>query len=247
MSKKVYEAVEKALGEPVGLEFSEPATKVRRNLMAASLVAIILQYAGATIASDTTILGVHFLGLNDDVVKTGLALTVVYFTFHFLWYALESFMEWRLRITGTRVAFITGATWGNELKDNPDNPRQSTLYNWWLFQSKRVQDIPAELKRVEQLFVPAIDHVRQHVDNPQPNNLANVMGQLSDALHQLHKIEVKTEKLIAVMSSERIPGSLQRFDRWFGLFLRVGNLRWLLIEALLPLSLSVIALIFLIA
>jgi hypothetical protein len=47
------------------------------------------------------------------------------------------------------------------------------------------------------------------------------------------------------ITDDRIPTSLKRFDRWFELFQRSQNFRWLFIEFAAPVAFSIVALYYL--
>lgn len=131
------DAAKKVLGEPFATELSEVGWKVRNHLFISSIISIIYVLAKLHIEPDSTLLGLKFSGLNDQVLQWGLLGINIYFTSHFIWLSVDGFIEWRLRITGTRQAFITAGTFGSEDADYTSNPRQSTLYNWWLKRSSK--------------------------------------------------------------------------------------------------------------
>jgi hypothetical protein len=61
-------AVEKILGEPYMPDFSEEALKVRRNLLAVSLISIAGTIAGVRVAPDSPVFGFHLEHLDDAVI-----------------------------------------------------------------------------------------------------------------------------------------------------------------------------------
>jgi hypothetical protein len=90
------------------------------------------------INGDSSILGLKFENLTDELCRSILLTTNIYLFIHFLWCAWDSFVEWRLRVTGTKLAYKTGFTISHDAEaaaDHPDDQRQSTLYSWWKKQS----------------------------------------------------------------------------------------------------------------
>lgn len=89
-----------------------------------------------------------FDDFSDNTLKIRRNLLVVaYLVVHFGWNSITHFQQWRLRVTGTRLAFKTGRSPGLYLEDDergdyPDDPRQSTLYTWWLVQAKQLASNP---------------------------------------------------------------------------------------------------------
>src|SRR5262249_16960966 len=119
-SEEKFQLVERVLKEPVAAEFSEQAWKIRTNLTLISGVSVVTCLAKLSITPDSSVLGLRFHGLNDIVIKFTLAAVVAYLLVHFVWVALDAFMEWRLRITGTKLAFQTGSLAASEHADYPD-------------------------------------------------------------------------------------------------------------------------------
>lgn len=181
-------AVEKVLGEPIFDDFSDNTLKIRRNLLVAAFLVVVYKLNGLSVGADASVAGVKIVGLTNQVVDQTMFWVVAYLVVHFGWNSITHFQQWRLRITGTRLVHQTGAKWASDKADHPDDPRQSTLYTWWLVQAKQL------------------------ASNSQTPD--------------------------AIMSSSRIPVSLERFDRWFKLFQSNQLARWLVIEWGLPLFLG---------
>ncbi|RZL93306.1 MAG: hypothetical protein EOP76_09575 [Variovorax sp.] len=235
--KNSVEAVKEALGKPVLMEFSEATAKIRLNLMIAALITIAVVMLDVKVSPTNTLLGVTFEGLTTQNLKTGFLLVNVYMFIHFFWCAADSVQEWRLRITGTKVAFLTGAAWGTEGTDHPADPRQSTLYNWWLDQTRRFKDIDGAIVRMKD----AIDALAAAVSPPSgpiaPELFA--VSQLHSIKSDMQTLGQQLDAVRTTIESKRIPVSLERFDAAFSLFLRSQNLRWLVVEAGFPLLLGV--------
>lgn len=245
MAKNDIEAVEKALGEPVICEFSTPIQKVRGTLFFISVISIALTIGDLHIDSKSSILGLQFTNLSDSLVKNGLFWVVAYLMIHFIWGAADCFMEWRLRITGTRVAFITGAKIPSEHGDYPDNPRQSTLYRWWVTQARKVVFWEKESSFIEEQLKELSQHFLNKANETNDMNWRHVQSPLAAVKQRVDQIDQSVQKVTETLESNRVPVSLARFDNRFQIFLRSQNLRWLVIEAGLPLLLGSYALLLL--
>lgn len=236
MDENSLESVQKVLGSPVLGELTDQALKIRRNLLAIGSVSIFVTLTEISLDPSSVVLGFRFVGLSQRTINLGLLVVTAYFLVHFLWYAFDGLLEWRLRVTGTRLGFITGASFGSEHADYPPDPRQSTLYSWWL---KHGRDVGAlQLKAVEiaeKLTDLQTTVVAEGAAMPQ------VIGTLSEIRTSVIQLQQLVEKSDKIALSPRIEASLQRFDGWFEFFLRSQNLRFLLIEILLPILVGMTA------
>lgn len=238
------EAVQKALGTPVAAELTPHALKVRTNLIIASAISIAVAGVPLHIKDDSSLLGLKFIGVTDRAIDIGLLLITAYLAIHFAWLVVDAYSEWRLRITGTRVAFITAPKWvSGEEPDYPDDPRQSTLYNWWVDKAKVVKEqertlydamatIPGWRRQIDEKLVGGFD----------PNNFGTLINGLSSNVAACSQTLGEVRKVI---ESPRIIESLRRFNGWFEFFLRSQNLRWLVVDAGAPITVAIAALLML--
>ena len=239
-AKKIA-AVEKALGEPVFIGFDDKTTKIRTSLFLLSVVSIGYALGGLQIDENSSFLGLKFTGLNDELFRTGLLVTMVYLLVHFLWNSVDTFVEWMLRISGTRVAFTTGSFYGNKNCDYPKHPRQSTLYNWWKGQSGILDVVDTRWKSIQSQAVKTRQDTDKQQDKLDPlgqKALIDLQRTLKALLEKADNIHLMQEELKKLYGAERIEVSLQRFDSWFKLFLQSQNLRWITIEFSLPVGLA---------
>lgn len=247
-SDDTIEAVEKVLGEPVFLELTENAWKIRTNLILASVISVAVVFGDLHLEPDSQILGLKFNGLSDTILTNGLIALVAYLLLHFLWTSVDALLEWRLRITGTRVAFVTTARLADKHGDYPSNPRQSTLYNWWKDEVRQLENFGATVqdmdKRLSELESEMKAKFSQGAD---AINITNAISPVVALRGELAKFKRALEDVGASINGARIPASLKRFDSWFGLFLRSQNLRWLLVDFLAPVLVGGYALFLLIA
>jgi len=241
--EKTIREVEKVLKEPVAAQFSDQAWKIRNNLIIISTIAFIMGFAKLQINADSSILGLKFTGLNDSVIRTTLAVIIIYLLSHFLWIAWDSLLEWRLRITGTRSAFQTGASWPSQHADFPSDPRQSTLYNWWTQQriaTTNVEKLASELKKSLTKWEEELQKLKN--EKPEFPDIGNVIHGLAETRQQAMNLAQCVEENIKIVANPRITTSLKRFDHSFHFFLRSQNLRWLLIEFVAPVCFAIISL-----
>ena len=237
---KTIGAVEKILKEPVAAQFSDQAWRIRTNLIIASTIGLVMGLADLRIHPDSSILGLRFTGLSDTVIRVTLAGIIAYLLFHFLWVAWDGFLEWRLRITGTRATFQTGSLLAPDHADFPVDPRQSTLYNWWTHQHGSIGNLGKladEMQATCGRWESDLEKLKaEHVHSPDWQNMGNIIRTLVESREQAAKLARNVEANTKAMTDARIPTSLRRFDSWFQLFLRSQNLRWLVVEFVAPVA-----------
>src|SRR5206468_22569 len=122
---------------------------------------------------EATLFGFSLSGLTDQLVRQGLGIWIVYLVAHFGWMAWEGFAEWRLRLTGTRVAAVTVGTFASEEADYPTDPRQSTLANWWRGQAKRIGNLTELIRGLERRVEAQEAAIREGCARGDPLNVAN--------------------------------------------------------------------------
>lgn len=234
--------VEEVLGAPINPELSEYAQKLRRNLLAFGSVYVFCWLTGVKLDPTSAFFGIKLIGLNEQQFSLGTMIINAYLFVHFGWYAWEAVLEWRVRITGTRVAFQTSSTYGApSAGDYPRDPRQSTLYNWWLRLAKAIDpnrsainDFEERIKRVEA----ELKGLNKNALNVDSSSLLSSLAPLPDGLRQ---IRAYMERIDDALKSGRIEESLKRYDEWFKLMLRSQNLRMISIDIALPLFIGITA------
>lgn len=239
-------AVEKVLGDPAFAEFSPNTWKIRTYLIIASVISIAVVFADLHIDPGSTVLGLKFHGLSDTVLTNGLFGVTLYLLLHFLWSAVDTLLEWRLRITGTKVAFATTGIFASEHADYPRDPRQSTLYNWWKDEATKIGDLTAKLSEIETQLAEWDARLKaRFTEGPDAMNIVNASASINSTREAVVKLERSMTETRDAISAVRVPVSLRRFDRWFQLFLRSQNLRWLIIEFRAPILVGIYALVLL--
>lgn len=229
-------AVEKVLGKPVSGDLPDNALIVRRNLLVFGFISVVIVLGGIRLDPGSSVLGFKFIGVSDNLVQKALLATNIYLLAHFAWYSIEGFLEWRLRVTGTKLAFLTGARFGSEHADYPDDPRQSTLYTWWLDNARRIGNFRVTADEISgkiDALKEEVNSIKREENNPNLHGISNLFNETKNVIEKLRGQIETTEK---VLLSERISCSLRRFDGWFRLFLKIQNLRWLLIDILMPMA-----------
>ncbi len=239
-----HEKIAKVLGEPIGFDISETAAKLRRNLILVSMLVLVLIVGEIDAGSDFSIFGVKLIGVTPFKLMIGLSIVLAYTLFNFVWYCYELYSEWSVRITGTKLAFVTVAKSGSAGADYPDDPKQSTLYTWWTKATDTMTAYSDLVNRVDesiQQFSAHIDQL-QKLDTASPGSVISSMREMKDTLNQVRHSLASTE---SVITNTRIPESLARFDRRFRLLLKSQNLRTLIVGVCVPIALSLAAIYYL--
>lgn len=233
MTELEIKKAQKALGEPLMPEFTDYMRRARTLLIVVSLISIGVVIGGLVIDPSSSVLGVKFQGLSDDLVRMGLLLANAYLLIHFVWGAFDSWLEWGARLTGTRVAFVTTGKFASEHCDYPSDPRQSTLYNWWKDNASKISSLTEPLETIEQKLAEWEKRVEEAILENDPN-LRSVIESFRHIQTNINDVKVKIENVEKTLTSTRIPASLEHFDNRFKLMLRSQNIRWLLLELTFP-------------
>ena len=233
--------VEKSLGEPVAVEFSDYVRKLRANLVFISFISISLIIGGMEVDPDSSILGLKFKGLDNSSIMFGLAILNAYMFLHFLWCSFDAFQEWGMRVTGTRLSFITTARLSSEHGDYPSDPRQTSLYHWWKDQSNKIGSLSEPIVEINRKLVIWEKEVKEALESQGDPNAVNACMAINKVSTDITKLKGSIETVSKTLESARIPVSLERFDNRFQLFLRSQNLRWLVLELGLPIIMGFIS------
>jgi len=246
LATKDNNEVEKVLGEPIFIEFSDYIRKIRTNLLIVSFLSLGIQFFGIEINPDSTLFGLKFEGFNNDLVIKSLLIINIYVFIHFAACSIDSFKEWMVRITGTKVAHVTAGMMVSEEGDYPSDPRQSTLYNWWKGQAGRIGNFKEDLDSIEERLDEIATEIQNNVEGKiSQQNLNNVTHPITNIKSTLHDLQNRIKVTNETFESTRIPVSLERFDQCYKSLLKTQNLRWLIIEFLFPLILGACAIVML--
>ncbi|MBA1149172.1 hypothetical protein H0Z60_19170 [Ectothiorhodospiraceae bacterium WFHF3C12] len=232
--------VRKTLGEPLLPEFSDYMRRIRTSLVIVSLVSIGAVLGQLEIDPSSSVFGLRFNGLTDDLVKKALFVAELYLLIHFMWGSLDSWLEWTTRLTGTRLSHVTVGTFGGDQGDYPSDPRQSTLYNWWVNEAKQIGNLQAPLNRICDDLATWERRVGESFLDSDLNR-RNAVDSIRKTNEKIDELKTKVIQVERTIASKRIPVSLERFDNRFKLMLRSQNLRWFFLELGFPLVLGVAA------
>lgn len=231
------EKVEKTLGEPFAMDFPDYVRKIRNGLIVISVISTALLSGGLQIADDSSFLGLRFEGLTNALVFKVIFFLNAYMFLHFFWCSIDHFQEWRLRLTGTRVAFVTTGRFSSEVGDYPNDPRQSTLYNWWKDEARKRTSFQEPLETIQKKLEEWEATVKDNLEGNNPN-VVNACMSINQISTDIQKLKNSVEQVGKSIKSQRIPVSLKRFDGHFQFYLRSQNLRWLFLELGFPLVLG---------
>ena len=241
MSEEAIERAKQVLGEPVLPDFSDELRRTKRNLLIVSAVAIFALVSNVKI-TESGFLGFKFS--NPDQVWLLLAmLTITLYLFvQFCWLTLDYLQQTRLRITGTRVSHVTTGKLASDLGDYPDDPRQSTLYNWWLGEAMRIGNLSALADQIRSATT-RLDELAHRPDNLEMPNLDSVLNTMGEINKHAAKLESRLDQVTKTFGSGRIPVSLERFDRWFRCFSKSQVARLFCLDIVFPFVLGIIAIL----
>jgi hypothetical protein len=232
---KDYSPTEKVLREPVFIELSDYARRIKNGLIFCSILGIVLSFTTISVSKESTIFGIRLDNLDHAFIQILLLALVIYLFIHYIWVIVDNFMEWRLRITGTKT-FTTAGTIASKEGDYPTDPRQSTLYNWWRGQQRNLSKLHDVIQK--------IDHLKRKLQEDSkhyPSNAVDIQGSLMELNGEFKTFQQNVNQIQGLIASERIPVSLKRFDNWYKLFLKSQNARWLIFDFLIPFALSLIS------
>lgn len=235
--------VEKVLGEPIGFDISEAASKIRRNLLLSSLVVLALIFGDIEAGSNSSVFGVSLTNVTPLKLMTGLGLILFYNFLHYIWYCYELYGEWSLRVTGTKLTFVTGGKLGQTGADYPNDPKQSTLYNWWRQESKNMKGHDELLHLVDRK-INELDAKTKDLDRVDLVSAGSISSAIADLKRSVDQVGARLVETQNIIRDNRIPASLKRFDNRFKLLLKSKNIRVLFVEVFFPLVLGVVALVF---
>ena len=232
--------VEKVLGEPIFPDFSENVLRIRRNLLFVSFIVLIYKWYGLSFSGQ--LWGLTIENINASVTDDILFLVLLYHATHFGWATWDHIQQWRIRLTGTRLAHQTGAIWGTDLADYPSDPRQSSLYRWWVERAGQIGNISGYMTELDAKVKRWGDQMNSALTTESKINLNNAMHSLGEMTNAIHEMKGKVKEAAKVISSQRIPASLERFDNWFFRYQRSELARWFVLEWGLPILLGLSAL-----
>ncbi|WOI11846.1 hypothetical protein [Thalassospira lucentensis] len=223
ISPENKEKVEKVLGEPFIEDFSENTFRIRRNLIAISSIVLFYKLGDLTVSKESSFLGVKLDGLTNEKIDIIFICLTSYLLIHFIISTFSHFGEWRVRLSGMKVTYLTSAMFSGEHEDSPANPRQSTLFGYLLQKRDKLESIQT-----------SVDNFQKQLEvwDKSFSDKKDVDNSLKDIVRRLEQIESSLSFL------DRIWVSLKRFDRWFCCFQYWQLARWILVEWAVPIILG---------
>ena len=213
--KEEHENIKHLMEHPVLVGHDANAKIIRAQLFSIAVATIFIISFDIKIAEGSSVFGIKLQNLTTDHILWLALILLIYQSFHFLWASLDGVQEWLIRQT----ALDTGGWGGGGIKILSENEtekvRQTTIYSYLVFTLEvSLRDIISVLNKSksEDVTKDDIDRVNQALNNIKSN-----------------------------LKEERISDAFYRFDHAFKMFYKSQNMRWLLLEFLLPLSLGFVA------
>ena len=230
--EKTVKKIQKALGEPFAIEFSEYTRKIRVNLIFVSILAIVIVTQNLELATNSSFLGIRFENLDTFLVLKILFGLIIYLFIHFIWLALDNFLEWWVRLTGTRKAYSpnfdsTTKNMAKKYGDDTSDQRKSTLYYWWIEKQSMVDRSGKSVDAIAKNLEKEAEKTNSEEDKKLLTALSNVQASVAQTRNTISQIGSR-------INDTRITASLERFDNVFKLMLSSQSLRWLIIELSVP-------------
>ncbi len=236
--------VELALGRPVFASPSTEFSRAKKSVVILSAALLFFEVNGVSV-TDWTFLGLSLDGITNENIRLAALAVLTYLVLSYLWLAWDYVLELRIRITGSRIVFSSGSMWGSRERDETDDTKQSSLYNWWVQRSRELGSVRALVRQMQQ----QVDEWSQRCEDLLEKGIYN--KETVDALAQnkeelrntAQNIERKMKASESIATSDRIAVSLRRFDNWFRCFNKSQLGRVVVFDFLVPLVTSVSAIV----
>lgn len=222
--------LDKLLGEPVIFDYDDETLKNKKTLLVISIVGIVISFFGISLSTDSSLFGLKFHNLSQSLLINSVLIFNVFFWVKFIWMSSEYFMQWRLRVSGSGKYSSSKGEYRGLALDYSSDPRQSTLYNWWLTHAEYFRNNSCDISQ-------SLKEIRELLGN---ENWSSHRGTMTELIGQT---EQHLEKISRIFMQDRIKYSLERFDNAFFLFVKVQNWRWLILDFSLPIILGVISIV----
>lgn len=228
------ESVLEALGSPVLASFPEELRLTKRNLLFVSAVVILVKMSGMKIGQENvSLLGLSFSNPGQLWLDMMLFGTIAYLFVQFIWQTTDYAMQTRLRITGTKLSWVTVGKSAYNGADYPEDPQQSSLYYWWRDEARKIGSLKAATDEVHRAAKAAL-HAAKPFNPPSTDHLVHMLRPVDELARVSSALQKQLEATEKALSSERIPISLERFDKWFWSFQSSQVWRALLLDITLP-------------
>lgn len=248
--------IEKIMKEPVFIENSESVKKSRNLLLSFSTITIFLIYFNLSIKDDSSILGLKFDGLNENNIYIALFIIIIFNFINFFWNSYNTYNEWEIRQTGMKkfnsdsIIDYLYTKDGNNSYLSPTEPRNSTLYYWWACQSSKIKDTEKLLKDLSDINNNLYENLQIIQTNRREelfihDGVSYTASLFQKNMETMSDIDENFKIIKSAFLTQNIEISLFKFDKRFKTFLYSQNLKWIILDFLFPLILSISSIILL--
>ncbi|MGR5150206.1 hypothetical protein ACQKP8_27125 [Photobacterium alginatilyticum] len=200
--------------------FDSNTQRIRRNLLVASILGIVLTSGSASFdGTHSGLLGVKLEQINIQHFYYLLLASLGYFLLHFVWAAFDDLKANRLRLTGIRVPEATVASYAasSTFEPNVSQKNQSTLFSWWKGHKNKFEHLEMIVESIEGnvqkgQFEPAINTAKQ----------------------QIEELNSRTAYIEA---------ALLKFEKGYWQYQRSQLIRWFLLDFGIPFLLAIISIL----
>ena len=230
IKNKRYEELDKLFNTPVIFSYDDESLKIKKTLLVISCIGFFSSLYGISISADSSLFGIKFNNITQALLIKVLLFFNIYYLFKFCWVSIEYFWQWKIRVTGSGQNSVYKGGWGTELVDLHNDPKQSSLYNWWLKHAKYFRENDIDL-------INKMDEVRKIVSK---DDWSTSSGRITELIQE---IDENLRNIKSVLGDGRIETSLKRFDRSFFLFITLQNFRWIVLDFLMPICVGLASVI----
>ena len=191
--------------------------RIRRNLLASSVIAFFFSFGSQGIDAESSFVGVKFEGLEPAVIQLLLLLALAYFLLHFVWASVDHLKENCLRLTGVAIPMARSVAYvasKHTLEPNTGESRHSTIHSWW--QGQREQ-----LRQYDEL-------------------LTSMRDRAEAGKHEQVVNEVKTRIEELEHQASYISEAMQRYESGFWRYQRSQLVRWMAFDFGVPFGTGVL-------
>jgi len=238
--------LKKVIDEPIFLGYTDNVKKTRNILLVFSFISLFLIFGKLTINSSSTILGLKFDGLDTKIIYIGLLILISFSFINFIWSSYDAFQEWQIRQSGAKKFNKTYNDIIYTDMDNsylsPNDPRNSTLYYWWSTQAKKTDDVNIAINEL----LKNNQKILEILNSNEGRELNSYRLKIYDNFEKLDEVKKSFHVLENAFNSKQIEQSLAKFNSRFKTLILSQNLRWIILDFFIPLSLSFLSIIFII-
>ena len=191
---------EKVLLKPNIEPMDANTQRIRRNLMASSVIAFFFSFGSQGIDAESSFVGIKFESLEPAAIQLLLLLGLVYF----LWASMDHLKENWFRLTGIAIPMARSVAYvasKHTLEPNAGESRHSTIHSWW--QGHREQ-----LRQYDEL-------------------LTSMRDRAEAGKHEQVVNEVKTRIEELEHKASYISEAMQRYESGFWRYQRSQLVRWM--------------------